>query len=85
MKTAVSYQAQLNFNQIVKIVKQLPANDKIKLSKELEKDVINSKLTRLLKSFKTNELTEETINKECEIVRGKFVEILIKPSPQFKT
>ena len=73
MKTAVSYPVQLNFNQIVKIVKQLPANDKIKLSKELEKDVINSKLTRLLKSFKTNELTEETINQECEVVREKFV------------
>ena len=72
MKTAVSYPLQLNFNQIVKIVKQLPANDKIKLSKELEKDVINSKLTRLLKSFKTNELTEETINQECEIVREKL-------------
>ena len=72
MKTAVSYQVQLNFNQIVKIVKQLPANDKIKLSKELEKDVINSKLTRLLKSFKSNELTEEMINQECEIVREKL-------------
>lgn len=72
MKTAISYQVQLNFNQIVKIVKQLPVNDKIKLSKELEKDAINSKLTRLLKSFKTNELTEDIINQECEIVREKL-------------
>jgi len=72
MKTAISYQVQLNFNQIVQIVKQLPVNDKIKLSKELEKDAINSKLTRLLKSFKTNELTEDIINKECEIVREKL-------------
>lgn len=73
MKTAVSYQVQLNFNQIVQIVKQLPVNDKIKLSKELEKDAINSKLTILLKSFKTNGLTEETINQECERVREKFI------------
>ena len=72
MKTAISYQVQLNFNQIVQIVKQLPVNDKIKLSKELEKDAINSKLTRLLKSFKTNELTEDIINQECEIVREKL-------------
>lgn len=72
MKTAISYQAQLNFNQIVQIVKQLPVNEKIRLSKELEKDAINSKLTRLLKSFKTNELTEETINQECEVVREKL-------------
>lgn len=72
MKSAISYQVQLNFNQIVQLVKQLPANDKIKLSKELEKDAVNSKLTRLLKSFKTNELTEDTINQECEIVREKL-------------
>ena len=72
MKTAISYQVQLNFNQIVQIVKQLPVNDKIKLSKELEKDAINSKLTRLLKSFKTNELTDDIINQECEIVREKL-------------
>ena len=72
MKTAISYQVQLNFSQILQIVKQLPVNDKIKLSKELEKDAINSKLTRLLKSFKTNELTEDIINQECEIVREKL-------------
>jgi len=72
MKTAISYQVQLNFSQILQIVKQLPVNDKIKLSKELEKDAINSKLTRLLKSFKTNEITEHIINQECEIVREKL-------------
>jgi len=72
MKTAISYQVQLNFSQILQIVKQLPVNDKIKLSKELEKDAINSKLTRLLKSFKTNELTDDIINQECEIVREKL-------------
>ena len=72
MKTAVSYQVQLNFNQIVQIVKQLPVNEKIKLSKVLEKDAINSKLTKLLKSLKTNELTEDMINQECEIVREKL-------------
>jgi hypothetical protein len=72
MKLAMSYPLQLNFNQIVQLIKQLPANDKIKLSKELEKDAVNSKLTRLLKSFKTNELTEDMINQECEIVREKL-------------
>ncbi len=72
MKTAVSYQVQLNFNQIMQIVKQLPVKEKIKLSRELEKDAINSKLSRLLKSFKTNLLTEETIIRECEMVREKL-------------
>jgi hypothetical protein len=77
VKTAILYQVQLNFNQIVQIVKQLPVNEKIKLSKELEKDAINSKLTRLLKSFKTDELTEEIINQECEIVRASELEKLL--------
>ncbi len=69
MKSALSYQIKLNFNQILEIVKQLPVNDKIKLSKELEKEAINSKLNKLLKSFKTIELTEDMITQECEIVR----------------
>jgi hypothetical protein len=72
MKSALSYQVKLNFSQILQIVKQLPANDKIKLSKELEKEAIDSKLTRLLKSFKTNDLSEEMITRECEIVREKL-------------
>ncbi|NEW85304.1 MAG: hypothetical protein GZ094_23480 [Mariniphaga sp.] len=72
MKEAISYQVQLNFSQIMQIVRQLPADDKIKLSKELEKEAINSKLTMLLKSFKTNELTDEMIAQECDSVREKL-------------
>jgi hypothetical protein len=72
MKSAISYQVELNFNQIMKIVKQLPTHDKIRLSKELEKEAIDSKLTSLLKSFKTNDLTEAEIMEECELVREKL-------------
>jgi len=72
MKSTLTYQVELNFSQILQIVKQLPANEKIKLSKELEKEAIDSKLTKLLKSFKTNDLTEEMITQECEIVREKL-------------
>ncbi len=72
MKSTLSYQVKLNFSQILQIVKQLPANEKIRISKELEKEVIDSKLTKLLKSFKNNDLTEEEITKECEIAREKL-------------
>ena len=72
MKTAISNDLQLNFRQVVQIVKQLSLDDKIKLSKELEREAINSKLTKLLKSFKTNELTEDIILEECEAVREKL-------------
>ncbi len=72
MKSTLTYQVKLNFSQILQIVKQLPANEKIRISKELEKEAIDSKLTKLLKSFKTNDLTKEMITKECEIAREKL-------------
>jgi len=67
MKTAL--QIDLTFDQILSLVKQLPKKQKIKLSKELEKEAINSKLTRLLETFKTDELDLKTIDDEVEIVR----------------
>ncbi|HET8860543.1 type II toxin-antitoxin system VapB15 family antitoxin [Marivirga sp.] len=62
-------QIDLTFDQILSLVKQLPKKQKIKLSKELEKEAIDSKLTRLLETFKTDELDLKTIDEEVEIVR----------------
>ena len=70
MKTAL--QINLTFEQIVSIVKQLSAQEKLMLSKELEKEAIDSKLSRLLKTFKTNDLDLKTINEEVEIVRQEI-------------
>lgn len=70
MKTAL--QIDLTFDQIVSIVKQLSAQEKLMLSKELEKEAIDSRLTRLLKNFKTNDLDLKTINEEVEIVRQEI-------------
>ncbi len=67
MKAAIP--VNLSFEQLLLMVKQLPVQQKIKLSKELEKEVIGTKLTRLLKSLKTKELDLETITNEVEIVR----------------
>jgi len=50
----------------------LPKQQKIKLTKELEKDVIGSKLSQLLKTFKTKELDLDTINAEVESVRQEI-------------
>jgi hypothetical protein len=59
----------LSFEQLLLMVKQLPVQQKIKLSKELEKEAIGTKLTRLLKSLKTKELDLKTLTNEVEIVR----------------
>lgn len=62
----------LNFEQILSLVKQLPQAQKLLLSKELEKDTLNSKITELLESFKTEELSLETIREEVEAVRTEL-------------
>lgn len=70
MKTAL--QIDLTFDQILSIVRQLPKQQKIKLSKELEKEAIDSKLSSLLRSFRTDELDLKTITEEVEIVRQEI-------------
>lgn len=65
-------QVDITFDQVLALVKQLPVKEKIKLSKELEKDGIDNKLTSLLKNFRTKELTLDIVNKETEIVRQKI-------------
>ncbi len=70
MKTAL--QIDITFDQILSMVRQLPKQQKIKLTKELEKEAIESKLSRLLKTFKTKELDTKTINEEVEIVRQEI-------------
>jgi len=72
MKTAL--QIDITFDQILSLVKQLPKQQKIKLSKELEKEVIDAKLSMLLKTFKTDDLSLDTINQEVESVRQEIYE-----------
>ena len=67
MKTAL--QVDITFEQILSMVKQLPRQQKLKLTKELEKDAIDSKLTSLLKTFKAPKLNLKTISEEVELVR----------------
>lgn len=69
---AESYNIPLTFTQILELVKQLPKSKKIKLTKELEKDAIGSKLSALLRIFKTNDLSIDTINDEVETVRQQL-------------
>ena len=72
MKAALKL--DVTYDQVLSLVKNLPVREKIKLSKDLEKDGIYSKLSAILKSFKTNDLKQDTINVEVEIVRQKLYE-----------
>lgn len=64
-----TFQINLTFEQILSMVMQLPKKQKIKLSKALEPEVMDVKLTKLLKTFKTDELNLKTIDEEVETVR----------------
>ena len=72
MRTAL--QVDMTFDQVLALVRQLPTKEKIKLTKELEKEGIESRLSSLLKVFRSKELSVETINQEVEIVRQQIYE-----------
>ena len=59
----------VSFEQLLNAVTRLPKQQKIRLIKELEKDVIESKLSGLRKIFKTSELDNKTIAEEVVLVR----------------
>jgi hypothetical protein len=69
MKMKTALQIDITFDQILSMVKQLPRQQKLKLSKELEREAIDSKLTSLLKTFKAPKLDLKTISDEVEFVR----------------
>ena len=62
----------LTYNQVLSLVKQLPQQQKIKLTKELEKESIGTELSLLLNTFRTGELSLDTIDEEVEIVRQQI-------------
>jgi len=65
-------QINVTYDQILSLVKQLSRQEKIKLSKELEKESIDTQLSSLLSAFQTDELSLETVDKETEIVRRQI-------------
>lgn len=80
------YQLKLNFEQILTLVKQLPIEEKIKLTKEIEKDTqqIIKKWQYLLKNHEEldpqNPLSNEEIDVICEYLKQQN-----KPRPTIET
>jgi len=65
---------KLEFEQVLELVQQLSQEEKIKLSEALEKDTLNQKLTKFLKTFKNDEISLDMINEEVETVRAEIYE-----------
>ncbi len=72
MKSAL--QLEVTFDQVLDLVRKLPRQEKIRLTKELEREGIETKLSRLLKTFKARDVSLKTINEEVEMVRQKIYE-----------
>lgn len=70
MKTELNI--SLTYAQILQLVRQLPKQQKLKLSKELEKEAINTKLTEILRSIKAEDISQEIIDNEVEAVRQEM-------------
>jgi predicted DNA-binding protein YlxM (UPF0122 family) len=68
----IAMQIDITYEQILSMVRQLPRQQKIKLTKELEKEAIDTKLSRLLKTFKAEDLDLKTITEEVESVRQEI-------------
>ncbi len=62
----------ISFNELITIVKKLPRSKKIKLSREIEKETLNTTLTNLLSSFKAKNINQRDIDSEVEIVRSQI-------------
>ena len=59
----------LNYNQILSLVKQLPTRMQLRLGRILTKDATEAELEHFLERFKTDELSEEDILAEVKQVR----------------
>jgi hypothetical protein len=63
---------KLSFPQILELIRNLPSEQKIRISQELEKETIGSKLTELLTTFRTGKLSMDEITAEVEQVRQEL-------------
>lgn len=70
--TANPDQLSLSFEQVLTLVKQFPEPEKLQLSQELARELLDSKLIALLDSFKTDELSLDRITQEVETVRREI-------------
>jgi hypothetical protein len=66
-----AFKISLTYKQVLELVRQLPKKDKARLSNELAKEMTDKRLTRLLNAFRTDELSEEEINREVEEARAQ--------------
>jgi len=61
----------LTLEQVLEVVKQLPANAKLRIAKELERDGVKAEWDFVFKAFRTRDLDMAMINKAVDAERAK--------------
>lgn len=64
----------LNYSQILSLLRQLPTRTQLRLGRILTKDATEAELEHFLEAFKTDELSEEDILAEVKKVRKERYE-----------
>ncbi len=67
-----TFKLSVTYDQIIRLVKQLPPKEKVKLGQEIAREVLDARFIKLLNSFKTDEISEELINEEVENARAEL-------------
>ena len=64
------YNIPFNFNDLLKLIKTLPIQDKVKIEKELEKETLEYRSKQLSKSIKENQFDMDSIVAEVSEYRA---------------
>ena len=66
-----TYSLSFSFDEILKLIKSFSIEDKVRLEKELEKDTLVYRATKLSEKIKDNDLSMEDIVTEVSDYRKK--------------
>ena len=72
--SSTNYQIPVNYHQLLSVIRQLKAEDKVNLLKELQESTFKKRFKQLLTSLKNDELSMDDITKEVEAERSKRYE-----------
>lgn len=64
-----SLNLNIEFNQLLTLIKQCDVNQKLAIVKAIEKDTFKIRFKELIDELKVNDITIDEINEEVELVR----------------
>lgn len=64
-----SLNLNIEFNQLLTLIKQCDVNQKLAIVKAIEKDTFKIRFKELIDELKANDITIDEINEEVELVR----------------